>query len=405
MDGGFSEAALMGALVGGGSSLLSGKNPLSGALLGGLTGGVTGGIGNLANGADFFASPGLTNGSGLGSFFGGSSDAASSLPPLTNDAAAQADLGSFAKTPYGVDINSATNSLGPSLPPSPSANLTPTADGNFIDTSAFKPTTDAATQTTAGATANATAKPGMLQGLWNDYKNASLPVQAGIGIAGAYGINQLMKPRTMVDPNIGTSSYSGPKLHDLSPNFQPLDVPAPTPYYTASYAQGGIAALAGGGMDSPGISPLGMGDNQEYPGSKLDTTQFAVPSQMPTSSAVVGADYEQKTNPYTGEPIPGMAQGGVTGLGGYADGGNPRLLKGPGDGMSDNIPATIDGKQPARLADSEFVVPADVVSHLGNGSTDAGAKHLYDMMDRVRKARTGRTKQSPAINAKKFLPA
>jgi hypothetical protein len=68
------------------------------------------------------------------------------------------------------------------------------------------------------------------------------------------------------------------------------------------------------------------------------------------------------------------AQGGIMGLGGYAAGGNPRLLKGPGDGMSDNIPATIAGKQPARLADGEFVVPADVVSHLGNGSTEAGAK-------------------------------
>jgi hypothetical protein len=73
--------------------------------------------------------------------------------------------------------------------------------------------------------------------------------------------------------------------------------------------------------------------------------------------------------------------------------------------MSDNIPATIGGKQPARLADGEFVVPADVVSHLGNGSTDAGAKHLYAMMDNVRKARTGKKSQGKEINPKKFLPA
>ena len=107
------------------------------------------------------------------------------------------------------------------------------------------------------------------------------------------------------------------------------------------------------------------------------------------------------------EEVVKKAEGGIAGynLGGYAAGGNPRLLKGPGDGMSDNIPATIGGKQPARLADSEFVVPADVVSHLGNGSTDAGAKHLYNMMDRVRKARTGKTKQAPAIKPEKFLPA
>jgi len=89
-------------------------------------------------------------------------------------------------------------------------------------------------------------------------------------------------------------------------------------------------------------------------------------------------------------------------LGGYSDGG--RMLKGPGDGMSDSIPATIAGKQPARLADGEFVVPADVVSHLGNGSTDAGAKKLYKMMDKIRKARTGKKKQAPAVKANKYMP-
>lgn len=102
------------------------------------------------------------------------------------------------------------------------------------------------------------------------------------------------------------------------------------------------------------------------------------------------------------------AQGGIMQahghLGGYAAGGNPRLLKGPGDGMSDNIPATIAGKQPARLADGEFVVPADVVSHLGNGSTDAGAKKLHQMMTKVRKARTGNSKQGKQIDPNKFTP-
>lgn len=87
----------------------------------------------------------------------------------------------------------------------------------------------------------------------------------------------------------------------------------------------------------------------------------------------------------------GMAKGGY--------------LDGPGDGMSDDIHATIEGKQPARLADGEFVVPADVVSHLGNGSTKAGAKHLYAMMDKVRHARTGTKKQGKQIKADKYLPA
>jgi hypothetical protein len=95
-----------------------------------------------------------------------------------------------------------------------------------------------------------------------------------------------------------------------------------------------------------------------------------------------------------------MATGGQ--LGGYSDGGH--LLKGPGDGMSDSIPASINKKQPAALADGEFVVPADVVSHLGNGSTDAGAKRLYAMMDKIRQARTGNPKQGKQINPNKFLP-
>jgi hypothetical protein len=93
----------------------------------------------------------------------------------------------------------------------------------------------------------------------------------------------------------------------------------------------------------------------------------------------------------------------------YAMGGNvstsPRFLSGGGDGMSDSIPASINGKQEARLADGEFVVPADVVSHLGNGSSKAGAKRLYSMMDKVRTARTGTKKQGKQINPNKFMPA
>lgn len=97
------------------------------------------------------------------------------------------------------------------------------------------------------------------------------------------------------------------------------------------------------------------------------------------------------------------SSGGLSELGSYSDGG--RMLKGPGDGMSDSIPATIAGHQPARLANDEFVVPADVVSHLGNGSSDAGAKKLYDMMDRVRRARTGKPKQAKAIHPERYIPA
>lgn len=103
--------------------------------------------------------------------------------------------------------------------------------------------------------------------------------------------------------------------------------------------------------------------------------------------------------------IDGLAAGGSPMIAKYAGGGQPRFLSGGGDGMSDSIPATIEGKQEARLADGEFVIPADVVSHLGNGSSKAGAKRLYSMMDKVRQARTGTTKQGKEINAMKYLPA
>ena len=105
----------------------------------------------------------------------------------------------------------------------------------------------------------------------------------------------------------------------------------------------------------------------------------------------------------------GMKEGGIAALArGRREtrkGMPPRFLAGGGDGMSDSIPAVIDNKQPARLADGEFVVPADVVSHLGNGSSKAGAKKLYAMMDRVRQARTGRKRQAPEINMRRMMPA
>ena len=101
-----------------------------------------------------------------------------------------------------------------------------------------------------------------------------------------------------------------------------------------------------------------------------------------------------------------LARGGISHLGDYSDGG--RLLKGPGDGVSDSIPATIANKRPARLADGEFVVPARIVSELGNGSTEAGARKLYAMMDRVQKARKksiGKNRVAVNSRAEKLLPA
>lgn len=111
--------------------------------------------------------------------------------------------------------------------------------------------------------------------------------------------------------------------------------------------------------------------------------------------AGTGGILERMAPPDTEENPYGMKRGGQP----------PRFINGAGDGMSDSVPATIDGKQPARLADGEFVIPADVVSHLGNGSTKAGANQLYSMMDRVRQARTGTKQQGKEIVPSKYMPA
>lgn len=100
--------------------------------------------------------------------------------------------------------------------------------------------------------------------------------------------------------------------------------------------------------------------------------------------------------------------GGIASLPGpqeSAPGAVEGMMSGPGDGMSDSIPANIDGKQEARLADGEFVIPADVVSHIGNGSSKSGSQRLYSMMDAIRQARTGNPAQGKQINPDKFLPA
>lgn len=160
----------------------------------------------------------------------------------------------------------------------------------------------------------------------------------------------------------------------------------------SGYSGQGLNPEAGGTGFNPGtVNPIGLPGTAGY-----EKTPWA--NLMPGITLSKLSEFGPKS---TKE----MAAGGMTDLGhlgGYSDGG--RLLKGPGDGMSDNIPATIANKQPARLADGEFVIPADVVSHLGNGSTDAGAKQLYAMMDRIRKARTGNKKQGKQINPSKFLP-
>jgi hypothetical protein len=160
-----------------------------------------------------------------------------------------------------------------------------------------------------------------------------------------------------------------------------------TPLPIQKMANGGLMGMSQGGYsfdrqdDEQGYAPGGKVKQRSLKGDPL--YKFAQDRKDSSMEAAVEQNF---------------AKGGLGAL-------PPRFLSGGGDGMSDSIKANIDGVQEARLADGEFVVPADVVSHLGNGSSKAGAKKLYAMMDKIRKARTGSKRQAPEVNAARYMPA
>jgi len=167
----------------------------------------------------------------------------------------------------------------------------------------------------------------------------------------------------------------------------------------------GIGALASSMARPNSQTPAQQSYAPRRPGSG-GVTYFS-PMQYVKEGAASATEQPmiQPAQPPQGNPtiVPEYAYGGITTLGGYSDGG--QLLRGPGDGVSDDIPATIGDKQPARLADGEFVIPARIVSELGNGSTDAGARKLYAMMDRIKKTRAKAQNIAANTKADKHLPA
>jgi hypothetical protein len=246
----------------------------------------------------------------------------------------------------------------------------------------------------------------------------------------------------------------------MSPAFEGMVTPEMASQYAAQ--QGALAGPASmtpydklstgftNALDEPGAALKAIGGGSTMAGAgKLAATALPIMSaiqaqqktKMPTLDSVTPDSYirpyrlvrRQNTEPYSGTGerryfddtwealtpykagttptgatggVVAFNQGGLGSLGGYSDGG--RLLRGPGDGVSDNIPATIGNRQPARLADGEFVVPARIVSEIGNGSTEAGARKLYAMMDRVQKARrktVGHDRVATDTNAERLLPA
>ena len=347
---------LLGAAMGGGSAALTGGDPLKGALLGGLTGGAGAGVSGALSGATAGTNAALgaagaeaATGAALNAGAGAAAGPGVMINPLGAEAANLSTTGAnlFGSAPAtfpGMGGQTAAQQFTASMNP---AAVAPTGlPGGAIapGVGSFTPPTP------TGGISNLPATGGTFtEGMARFASDPMASIKANPFTAGSAAIQGAIGSQ---EGPQGPEEYDGPlKRYKFDPTY----------YRAATFAEGGIANLAVGGYDRM------VGEQPMYQA---------------------------------------LAKGGISDLGGYSDyarGG--RMLKGPGDGMSDSIPASIAGKRPARLARDEFVVPADVVSGLGNGSSDAGAKHLYAMMDRVRQARTGSKKQGKEINARRFMPA
>lgn len=393
--GGIVEGMLLGAAVGGGTSLATGGDPLKGALLGGLTGGIGGGITGGLPGAG--AGAGAGAGSGAGAAASGA--AAASVPAATS-AGISALPGAASLTGLPASFAPAAASAAPAAAPmaagQAAANMATRPLTSMIDDAARL-----AAPTAAPAAPSALSQlpsfapntvPGVMgQGIQTAMQNAPAAPASVIddlkewwgglspkeklmyGVGGSLAGSMLMESVRGREAMQDEEEYKGPlsKFRYDPGRFVP----------TLPYADGGITSLGGvniavGGDPRRNIPPISQ-DNPSMAG------------------------WQSRS-----QPVSFMNNGGIASLGSYSDGG--RLLKGPGDGVSDSIPATLGRKQPARLADGEFVVPARIVSELGNGSTDAGARQLYAMMDRVQSRRrktVGKNRVAVDSKARKMLPA
>ena len=340
--GGVGEAMLISAVVGGATSAATGGDPLKGALLGAATGGVGAGI-------------------------AGAGTSAATAGTTTATAAPTAAAAGTAVTPAaGLDATLASaNTTASAALPSAGAPLT------------------TAPLTTAGVDGAGLTSAGASEGL----NLAGGSTDAGLKYAG-------VPQGASIDPF--SLNYADP-LAGSTVGATPTPVAAAEnpmfPSINKFYAANPIAAPAGAGAlaSALGDTKRDKEEEEEY-SSQLD--RFTYNPDTYVARAASGGLMDTAV-------ARRLMSGGQ--LGSYSDGG--QALQGPGDGMSDSIPGVIGGAQPARLADGEFVVPADVVSGIGNGSTDAGSRQLYAMMDKIREARTGRTKQAPEINPRRMMPA
>jgi hypothetical protein len=398
-----------GAVISGGFAAAQGKDVGQAALMGGLGGAISGGLGAYGDAGTFAADAAKTG--------------TQAAVPAGTQAATNAGVNAAGNT-VSMANTAGTGFINPETGQAITQSLYPNATQAGMNAAALPEgaARNAALEQLAqntGTLAEGSAQlPG--QGIANTPTSASSyysglkPDQyiqkAGIQALPAAGLleNEQNLPGGQQEDEY-TRRLKG---YRLSPNYKPYEAPRPNPYYRPSYAaEGGVMESFDdeAGSDTVGMARGGVATDND-PDTRYQDALTAAMTRLNKAGKTAGI----KASPLPKTSIKGLgdisgayprqaAGGGImSNLGGYSDGG--RMLKGPGDGMSDSIPGVIGGKQPARLADGEFVVPADVVSHLGNGSTDAGAKKLYNMMDNIRKARTGKKKQAPQVNVDKYLP-
>jgi hypothetical protein len=364
-----------GALLGGGQAAIHGGDVGKAALIGGTVGGVTAGIGGLGGGEG-------------------------AVPTGTE----------------GAGINAAPGAPTPGISPGPAPTPTP-ADPNV-----------ALNQSTQVGTKALNLNPST-GSVIDPLKAAPVPAGGYSGYTGPQAVPGPNTPTSTLTPTANQVNSALPGQNILSENFDITKIPKPsldvlqderakqqtvaaakadpnaswwskqTPIEKAGYTTAGAGILAA-------MNPQQQSMPEEDTSNDGDYLKRISPNFRAQEPIQPNPYYRARYPTYAAEGGIMMGAGGIADLGSYSDGG--RLLKGPGDGVSDNIPATIGGHQPARLADGEFVVPARIVSELGNGSTDAGAKRLYAMMERVqakRKKSMGKGKFAVNSKAVKDLPA
>lgn len=263
-------------------------------------------------------------------------------------------------------------------------------------------------------------RPDTLAGMAQQGLSQGVLTGAGLGTA-APGIMQAMAPQPFdvperedipeADPANRTQLRPGPTYR---PGFDPeFSYFSPSNYGASAFAGGGMIRYQPVGMRQPvymqagGIADAMPGAERMPAMNDKDIVQEsirAIKGQLPEQEAaiVLGRFLEQYGEDALRRLVTDVRTGKADGNRGDVEG----MVEGPGDGMDDFVPAQMDdGSQDVLLSDGEFVVPADVVSGLGNGSTDAGAEELYDMMDRVREERTGMTEQPDQVKVGGLLPA